>query len=119
MENKAVVFEFSGLTSEEIQELISEKFSTMEKGSLKISILSEEGREKVNKIIDGNKGTKMTQEQFFKWANQQVQTVENELLEPKNKRVADEEIIEVLTWDRFTHIVYQLIEGRVEITDEG
>lgn len=118
MENKTVIFEFSGLTSEEIQELISEKFSNMEKGGLKVSVLSEEGSEKVNKMICGKKGMKMTREQFFKWANQQVQTVENELLEPKNKRVADEEIVEVLTWDRFAHIAYELIEGRIEIVEE-
>lgn len=60
MEYKAVVLEFSGLTSEEIQELISDKFSIMEKGGLKVSILSEEGSKKVNKIIDGKKSTSRT-----------------------------------------------------------
>ena len=56
---KAVVFEFSGLNSEEIKELISDKFSSMEKGGLTVSVLSEEGYEKVNKIIDGYKGMSM------------------------------------------------------------
>ena len=55
MGNTTVILEFSGLTSEEIQELISEKFSNMEKGGLKVSVLSEEGSEKVNKMICGKK----------------------------------------------------------------
>lgn len=58
MKNKTVILEFSGLNDEEIEELINENFSTMEKGGLKVFVLSEIGREKVNELFFGKKRCK-------------------------------------------------------------
>lgn len=61
---------------------------------------------------------KMTKSQFMKWAKKQTQSTENELLWPHNRDVADSETVELLPWDRFVHIAYSLIDGRIEIVEE-
>ncbi|GEQ32184.1 hypothetical protein B795N_00660 [Marinilactibacillus psychrotolerans] len=62
---------------------------------------------------------KMTRTQFFKWAKQRTQSTENELLWPHNKDIADSEIVEVISWEDFTSLIFAITEGRVEIIEES
>lgn len=61
---------------------------------------------------------KMTKSQFYKWARQQLQETENEMLYPHNRDIADSEIVEVLPWDNFVSITSRLIDGKIEIVEE-
>ena len=61
---------------------------------------------------------KMTKFEFYTWANKQTQSTENEMLSPHNRDVADSEIVEVLSWDRFVSITSRLIGGEIEIIEE-
>lgn len=61
---------------------------------------------------------KMTKSQFYKWASNQTQSTENEMLSPHNRDVADSEIEEVLPWDRFVFMTSSLMDGRIEIVEE-
>ena len=61
---------------------------------------------------------KMTRSEFYTWANKQTQSTENEMLSPHNRDVADSEIVEVLSWDRFVSITSRLIDGKIEIIEE-
>ena len=61
---------------------------------------------------------KMTKFEFYTWANKQTQSTENEMLSPHNRDVADSEIVEVLSWDRFVSITSRLIDGKIEIIEE-
>ena len=61
---------------------------------------------------------KMTKFEFYTWANKQTQSTENEMLSPYNRDVADSEIVEVLSWDRFVSITSRLIDGKIEIIEE-
>ena len=60
---------------------------------------------------------KMTRNKLFDWAKHQTQWVENELLNPHNPDVADNEIVEVLPWENFVFIIYSITEGRIEIEE--
>lgn len=61
---------------------------------------------------------KLTKSEFLKWVNGQTQWVENEMLEPKNKRVADSEIVDVIEWRKVASILNRLIDGEIEIVEE-
>lgn len=61
---------------------------------------------------------KMTKSQFYKWARQQLQETENEMLSPHNRDIADSELVEVLPWDNFVSITSRLIDGKIEIVEE-
>lgn len=58
---------------------------------------------------------KITRNDFFKWAKNQTQWTENEVLHPHNPDVADNEIVDVLPWKNFVSIIYSITEGRIEI----
>lgn len=60
---------------------------------------------------------KMTRNELFKWAKQQTQWTENELLNPHNPDVADSEMVDVLPWENFVSIIYAITEGRIEIEE--
>jgi len=60
----------------------------------------------------------MTKSQFYKWARQQLQETENEMLSPHNRDIADSELVEVLPWDNFVSITSRLIDGKIEIVEE-
>lgn len=61
---------------------------------------------------------KMTKSEFFKWANEQKQWTENEMLSPHNRDIADSEIVDVISWQRFASIINRLIDGAIEIDNE-
>ena len=60
----------------------------------------------------------MTKSEFFKWALQRTQYVENEMLSPHNPNVADSEVVDVFSWRDFTHIVNCLLDGRIVIKED-
>lgn len=61
---------------------------------------------------------KMTRNDFYKWAKQRTQWTENELLNPHNPDIADSEIVEVISWQDFVSLIFQITEGKIEITKE-
>ena len=60
---------------------------------------------------------KMSRNDFFKWVKGQTQWTDNDLLNPHNPDVADSEIVEVLPWENFVFIIYEITEGRIEIEE--
>ena len=60
----------------------------------------------------------MTKSEFFKWALQKTQYVENEMLSPHNPKVADSEVVDVLSWQMFTHIVNCLLDETIVIKED-
>lgn len=60
---------------------------------------------------------KMTRNEFYKWAKQRTQWTENFALNPHNPDIADNEIIEVISWRDFVDLIYQITEGRIEIEE--
>ncbi|MBO1087191.1 hypothetical protein [Enterococcus mundtii] len=60
----------------------------------------------------------LTRSEFFQWAFRQTQNTENEMLEPHNRDVPDSEIVDVLSWQKFTHIICSLLDGNIQIKEE-
>ena len=60
---------------------------------------------------------KMTRNELFNWAKRQTQWTENEALSPHNPDVADSETVDVLPWENFVSIIYDITEGRIEIEE--
>lgn len=61
---------------------------------------------------------KMTEAQFFQWASQRIQYTENEMLSPHNKDIADNEVVEVISWGDFVDLAYNLINEDIKIVEE-
>ena len=61
---------------------------------------------------------KMTRTEFLNWTRQRTQFVENDMLYPHNRDIADSEEVEVISWMDFASLIYQITEGKIEIVEE-